>query len=166
MMLDDIVKEEIGKQCIKKNNIRCKKSMRRTRVEKMCNVASIVNLLKQIEKQTTLKDIPFYFYLFWLMIFFLNWKKWTSYISMQKSKDIEAFSCSFPIYVVKEMYLWYNHTNIHWCWYVICKTQFLAWFLWNFKNKEKKYHEIWNANYWEKFFPIFQNHVGNRSHTW
>ena len=59
MMLADKVKEKIGKKCSKNNNIRCKQSVKRTEVEKMCNVAIIFNLLKYIEKQTTLKDIPF-----------------------------------------------------------------------------------------------------------
>ena len=59
MMLDDIAKEEIGKQCIENKNIICKQSVKRTGVEQMCDVAIIFNLLKQIEKQTSLKDIPF-----------------------------------------------------------------------------------------------------------
>ena len=59
MMLADTVKEDIGKQCIENNNIICKQSVKRTVVDKMCDVAIIFNLLKQIENQTTLKDIPF-----------------------------------------------------------------------------------------------------------
>ena len=59
-MLDDIVKEEIWKKCIEKNKIRCKQSVKRTGVEQMCYVAIIFNLLKHIEKYTTLIDIPFY----------------------------------------------------------------------------------------------------------
>ena len=61
MILADIVKEDLGNQCIKNNNIRCKQSVKRTRVEKMCNVAIIFNILNHIEKKTTLKDIPFDF---------------------------------------------------------------------------------------------------------
>ena len=60
MMLDDIVKEEIGKKCIENNNIIWKQSVTRTGVEKMCDVSIIFNILKQIEKQTKLKEIPFY----------------------------------------------------------------------------------------------------------
>ena len=60
MMLADIVKEEIGKQFIENKNIRCKQSVKITVFEQMCDVAIIFNLLKQIEKKTTLKDIPFY----------------------------------------------------------------------------------------------------------
>ena len=59
MMLADKVKEEIRKQCIENNNIRCKQSVKRSGVEQMCDVAIIFNLLKQIETQTTFKDIPF-----------------------------------------------------------------------------------------------------------
>ena len=59
MMLYDIVKEDIGKQCIENNNIRRNQSVKRTVVEQMCYVAIILNLLKQIKKQTTLKDTPF-----------------------------------------------------------------------------------------------------------
>ena len=58
-MLFDTVKEETGMKCIENNNIRCKQSIKITGVEKMCDVAIIFNLLMQIEKQTTLKDIPF-----------------------------------------------------------------------------------------------------------
>ena len=83
MILDAIVKEEKGKQCIENNNIRCKQSVKITGVEKMCDVAIISNLLKQIEKQTTLKDIPFYYLSFVIDDIFLSWKKWTSYISSQ-----------------------------------------------------------------------------------
>ena len=54
------------------------------------------------------------------------------------------------------MYLWYNYTRIHWCWCVRWKTQVVAWFLCNFKNKEKKNHHIWNENDWETFFSIFK----------
>ena len=46
MMLADIVKEEIGKQCIENNNIRCKQSVKRTGFEQICDVAIIFNLLK------------------------------------------------------------------------------------------------------------------------
>ena len=59
MMLADIVLTEIGKQFIKKNNIGCKKSVKRTGVDKMCDASIIFNMLIQIEKQTILKDIPF-----------------------------------------------------------------------------------------------------------
>ena len=45
MMLADIMREEIGKQCIEKN-MRCKKSVKITGVYKMCDVALIFNLLK------------------------------------------------------------------------------------------------------------------------
>ena len=58
-MLANIVKEEIGKQCIENNNIRCKQSVKIAGGEQMCDVAIIFNLLKQIEKQTTFKNIPF-----------------------------------------------------------------------------------------------------------
>ena len=58
-MLADIVKEEIWKQFIENNNIRCKQYVKRTGFEKFCDVAIIFNLLKQIEKQSTLKYIPF-----------------------------------------------------------------------------------------------------------
>ena len=60
MILDDTVKEYIGKLCIENNNIICKQSIKITGVDKMCDVAIIFNLLKQIEKQTTLKYIPFH----------------------------------------------------------------------------------------------------------
>ena len=63
MMLAGIVREYIGKQCIENNNIICKQSVKRTVVDKMCDVAIIFNLLKQIEIQTTLKDIPLILYL-------------------------------------------------------------------------------------------------------
>ena len=46
MILDDTVKEDIGKLCIENNNIRSNKSVKRTGVEKMCDVAIILNLLK------------------------------------------------------------------------------------------------------------------------
>ena len=59
MMLADIVKEEIGKQCIENNNIRRNQSVKITVVEQMCDVAIILNLVKYIEKQSTLKDRPF-----------------------------------------------------------------------------------------------------------
>ena len=59
IMLVNIVKEDIGKQCIENNNIRCKHPVKRTGVEKMCDVAIIFNLPKHIEKQTTLKEILF-----------------------------------------------------------------------------------------------------------
>ena len=59
MTLADIVKEEIWKKCNKNNNIRCNQSVKLTGFDKMCDLAIIFNLLKQIEKQTTLKDIPF-----------------------------------------------------------------------------------------------------------
>ena len=58
-MLADIVKEEIGDKFIENQNIRCKQSVKRTGVKQMCDVAIIFNLMKQIEKQTTLKYIPF-----------------------------------------------------------------------------------------------------------
>ena len=48
MMLADIVKEYIGRKFIEDNNIICKQSVKRTGVEKMCNVAIIFNPLKQI----------------------------------------------------------------------------------------------------------------------
>ena len=54
MMLAGILKEYIGKQCIENNNIRCKKSVKRTGVDKMCNVSIVFNLLEQIENQTTI----------------------------------------------------------------------------------------------------------------
>ena len=83
MMLADIVKEDIGNQCIENNNIICNKSVKRTGVDQTYDVAIIFNLLKQIEKQTTLKEIPFYSLSFVIDAIFLSWKKWTSYISMQ-----------------------------------------------------------------------------------
>ena len=54
-MLAAIVKEEIGKKCIENNNIGCKQSLKRTGVEKMCDVAIIFNLLNQIEKANNIK---------------------------------------------------------------------------------------------------------------
>ena len=75
MMLYDIVKEDIGKQCIENNNIRRNQSVKRTVVEKMCDVAIILNLLKQIEKQTTLKDIPFNYLSFVIDAIFYEFKE-------------------------------------------------------------------------------------------
>ena len=49
MMLADIAKEEVGRQYIEKNNIRCKCYVKRTGVEQICDVAIIFNPLKQIE---------------------------------------------------------------------------------------------------------------------
>ena len=63
MILANKSNEEIGKQCIKNNNIICKKSVKRTGVEKMCDVAIIFNLLKQVEKKTTLKTYHSILYL-------------------------------------------------------------------------------------------------------
>ena len=59
-MLDNILKEEIGKQWIKNDNIICKQSIKITGVEKVCDVEIIFSLMKLIEKQTKIKDIPFY----------------------------------------------------------------------------------------------------------
>ena len=72
MTLTDIVNEEIGMQCIENNNIIFKQSIKITGSEKMCDVAIIFNLLKQIENKTALKDIPFYSLSFLLMLFFLS----------------------------------------------------------------------------------------------
>ena len=72
MMLADIVKEKIGNQCIENNNIICNKSVKRTGVDKMCDVAIIFNLLKQIEIQETLKDIPFYYLSFVIDAIFMS----------------------------------------------------------------------------------------------
>ena len=72
MMLADIVKEEIGKQCIENNNIRCKQSVKRIGVEQMCDVAIIFNLLKQIERQKNSKTYHLVIYLLLLMLFFLS----------------------------------------------------------------------------------------------
>ena len=65
----------------------------------MCDVAIIFNLLNQIEKQTTLKDIPFGLYLLWLMLFL--WVERNGQVTSQgkKSKGIEGFSCSFHLHV-------------------------------------------------------------------
>ena len=84
MMLADILKEEIGKQCIENNNIRFKQSVKITGVEKMCDVAIIFNLLKLIKKQTKLKDTPFDSLSFVIDAIFSELKKCTSYISRQK----------------------------------------------------------------------------------
>ena len=59
MMLDAIVKEEIGRQFIENNNIRCNKSVKITGVDQICDVVIIFNLLNHIENQTKLKDIQF-----------------------------------------------------------------------------------------------------------
>ena len=72
MILDDIVKEEIGKKCIENNNIGCNQSLKRTGVEQMCDVAIIFNLLNHIEKQTTLNTYHLILYLLLLMLFFLS----------------------------------------------------------------------------------------------
>ena len=72
MMLADIVKEKIGNQCIENNNIICNKSVKRTGVDKMCDVAIIFNLLKQIEIQEKLKDIPFYYLSFVIDAIFMS----------------------------------------------------------------------------------------------
>ena len=47
-MLADIVKEDIGRKFIENNNIRFNRYVKRTGVEKMCDVAIIFNLMKQI----------------------------------------------------------------------------------------------------------------------
>ena len=72
MMLADIVKEDIGNQCIENNNIICNKSVKITGVDQTYDVAIIFNLLKQIEKQTTLKEIPFYSLSFVIDTIFLS----------------------------------------------------------------------------------------------
>ena len=51
MMLADILKEEIGKQCIENKNIICNQSVNRTRVEKMCDVAIIKKWTSYISMQ-------------------------------------------------------------------------------------------------------------------
>ena len=67
----------------------------------MWDVDIIFNLLKQIEKQTALKDIPFYYLSFLLMIFFWVEVERNRQITSQgkKSKDIEGFSFSFHLHV-------------------------------------------------------------------
>ena len=51
MMLDAIIKKETGRQFIENYSIRCKQSVKRTQVEKMCDVANIFNLLKKIKNK-------------------------------------------------------------------------------------------------------------------
>ena len=99
IMLAAIVKEEIGRQCIENTNIGCKKSVKITRFEQMCEVSIISNLMKHIEKQTILKYIPFYSLSSVIDVIFLVERNVQVTSQGKKSKNIELFSCSFPLYV-------------------------------------------------------------------
>ena len=95
-MFDDIVKEDIGKQCIENNNIKCKQSVKITVVEKMCDVASIFNLLKHIEKKTKLKDVTFYSLSFVIDTIFYELKEMDKlHINANKVRILKGFIACF-----------------------------------------------------------------------
>ena len=97
MMLDNILKEEIGKQWIKNDNIICKKSIERTGVEKVCDVVIIFSLMKLIEKQTKIKDIPFYSLSFVIDAIFSELKEMEKlYINANKVRILNDFLARFP----------------------------------------------------------------------
>ena len=97
MILSDIVKEEIGKKCIENNNIVWKQSVTRTGVEKMRDVSIIFNILKQIEKQTKLKDIPFYSLSFVTDAIFSELKEmYKLHINANKVRILNDFLARFP----------------------------------------------------------------------
>eukprot|EP00957_Ditylum_brightwellii_P134096 10223547-Ditylum_brightwellii.AAC.1 len=55
--LKEMVKEEFAEQCIRCKNMKCKQSAKQSGVEQMCDVCIIFKLLKQIERETTLRNI-------------------------------------------------------------------------------------------------------------
>ena len=59
LQLKAIVKEAIKEQCLLFKNVKCKQSAKRSGVEQMCDVAIMFLLLKQLERNTTIDDIPF-----------------------------------------------------------------------------------------------------------
>ena len=102
MMLANILKGEIGNQCIENNKIICNQYVKRTGVDQMCHVAIIFNLLKQIEKQTTLKDIPFYSLFFVIDAIFSELKEIDKlYINANKVRILKDFLAHFR-YILDE----------------------------------------------------------------
>ena len=97
MTLTDIVNEEIGMKCIENNNIRFKQSIKITGFEKMCDVAIIFNLLKQIENKTTLKDIPFDSLYFVINYIFYELKEMEKlHINAKKVRILKDFLARLP----------------------------------------------------------------------
>ena len=68
-----------------------------TGVDQICDVAIIFNLLKQIEKQTTLKDIPFDYLSFVIDAIFYEQKEMDKlHINAKKVSILKDFLSCFP----------------------------------------------------------------------
>eukprot|EP00957_Ditylum_brightwellii_P169885 12930560-Ditylum_brightwellii.AAC.1 len=59
IMLCTLVKEEIHKQCVEDSNVKCKQCAKRTGVEQPSDVCIVFKLLKKIEQEATIDDVPF-----------------------------------------------------------------------------------------------------------
>ena len=123
----------------------------------MSNVAIILNLLKHTEKKKWLKDIPFDYLSFVIDAIFSELKEMEKlHINGNKIRTLNDFLSSFPY--MSDMTCTYDRIiqGLIDVGMLDAKHKFLPNFSAIKKNKEKKYHQIWKANYWETFSQLFK----------